>query len=251
LKNVQGLCPKSRPDPRCPPVEQSFKLGLSGGKKVLFGFGASREACGETRPPQFDIYGRVIPGTGVSIQKILSGKPWKWSGYPGSGNFGIGKDHAELTFGAAFFWGFEISLDVDELSERISKHIWENLRDQPKKWEGGKVMVTKNKFNLSDIIAIILMLMIYIPLLIYFLSGQKESFFMNLSENYKFGKFIIFLTPFSSAVLWFWMLFDWGSRVFKKKKYKIFWLVIFFLTFTFGSTVYYFIVRKFNKGLKI
>jgi hypothetical protein len=111
-------------------------------------------------------------------------------------------------------------------------------------------MFTKNKFHLSDIIAILLMIMIYVPLLIYFLSGQEETLFVNLAENSKFGKFVIFLNPISSVVFWFWMLFDWGTKTFAKKEYKILWFVIFFMTFSFGSTAYYFVVCKFRQGLK-
>jgi RHS repeat-associated protein len=110
-------------------VEQSFRLGLSPSKKVFFGVGVQREACGLSRPNQRNMLGEVIPGTGLSISQILSGTPWEWSGFPGSGNFAFGKDFSELTFGAAFYFGIEIKLDIDELSERITKAVWENLRD--------------------------------------------------------------------------------------------------------------------------
>jgi RHS repeat-associated protein len=110
-------------------VEQSFRLGLSTGKNVFFGVGVEREACGLSRPSQRDMLGRVIPGTGLSISQILFGTPWEWSGFPGSGNFAFGQDFSELTFGAALILGIELKIDIDELCDRITKHVWENLRD--------------------------------------------------------------------------------------------------------------------------
>jgi len=114
-------------------VEQSFRVGLSLGKSVLFGIGAEREECGEPRPPLFDEWGAVIPGSGLSVPQILSLKPWKWSGFPGSGNFGIGKDDIKLRFGGdLLFIGIELTINISEIADkgakRITQLIWENWR---------------------------------------------------------------------------------------------------------------------------
>jgi len=108
----------------------------------------------------------------------------------------------------------------------------------------------KSKVKYHDIFAVILLILIYVPLIVYFLLGQQEDFFVNISQNYGYGKIVLFLNPFSAVIFWFWMFYDWGNRTFSENKYKFIWFVMFFLTFTFGSTFYYFIVCKFKKGLK-
>ncbi len=109
----------------------------------------------------------------------------------------------------------------------------------------------KVKSDFGGFFGAILLLIIYVPLILRFLLGQKYDFFDYLSENYEYSKIVMIAYAISSGIFWFWMLFDWGSRTFVKKQYKFFWLLIFFLSYVFGSTVYYFVVCKLRKGISI
>ncbi len=105
------------------------------------------------------------------------------------------------------------------------------------------------KLNVRDAMAIILLIIIYVPLITHVSLGQETNFLLHLWENYDIGKVIVVANPICSVIFWLWMLFDWGNRSFIKKKYKIYWFIIFFVTYFLGSTVYYFLVCKFRKGL--
>lgn len=116
----------------------------------------------------------------------------------------------------------------------------------------------KYKFDIKDAFVIPLTVLLYTQLTLFLLSffsqGQEGDLIVRLSlkylsEKYYLVKAVGVVGAFSTVILWFWMLFDWGNRTFVKKKYKVYWFIVFFLTYAFGSTVYYFTVRKFKKGL--
>jgi hypothetical protein len=117
----------------------------------------------------------------------------------------------------------------------------------------------KYKFNIKDAFVITISILLYSQVILFIISffvpGQKGEFIVRLSvkylsEQYYFVRIVGTAWAMSSVILWFWMLLDWGTRTFVKKKYKIYWFIIFFSTYVFGATIYYFKVCKFRKGLR-
>ena len=96
---------------------QGFSVGIDVGKYFL-GVAAQRETYGHTSPPKFDAVGQVIPYSGESVNDVLSDTPWKWSGFPGSGNIKIGDD-IEIKLGASFYFGAEVTVNLSEAMRRI------------------------------------------------------------------------------------------------------------------------------------
>jgi hypothetical protein len=107
----------------------------------------------------------------------------------------------------------------------------------------------KDRQRIRDIIIISLILIIYVPLLMYPFVRSERKLIEYAAEGYAFARVIFVLYPLAGFVLWFWMLLDWGNRHFVKRKHKIYWIISFFSTYVFGSTAYYIVVCIFEKGV--
>ena len=95
--------------------------------------------------------------------------------------------------------------------------------------------------KIRNIILIIFFLIFYLPLIYVFL------FEPNLARSYTFAEieprifFLIFLPPIFGIILWFWALYDWGTRDFKPSV-RLAWLLGLILTMYFGATIYFLVV---------
>lgn len=92
--------------------------------------------------------------------------------------------------------------------------------------------------KIRNIILLSFFLIFYLPLIYVFL------FEPNLARSYTFAEigprifFLIFLPPIFGIILWFWALYDWGTRRFKPSV-RLAWLLTLVLTLYFGATVYF------------
>jgi len=98
------------------------------------------------------------------------------------------------------------------------------------------------KFNLKDIFAISLITMSLIFAVIFV--------FFPTTIGGHIIKILVAIGAFSSIVLWMWMLFDWIFKTFVKKRYKVYWFLVFLFTGPIGSTIYYLTVCKLRLGIK-
>jgi hypothetical protein len=101
----------------------------------------------------------------------------------------------------------------------------------------------------KDAVIVFLIAVIYIPLLIYPFVSREHRLIEYAAEGYVFARIFFVLYPLAGVVLWLWMLFDWGNRQFLKRKHKIYWFIVFFSLYVFGSTAYYLIVCVMGKGV--
>lgn len=61
---------------------------------------------------------------------------------------------------------------------------------------------------------------------------------------------LLFLIPLAGTVLWFWALYDWGTRSFRKWA-RLTWLIVLIITMYLGATIYFLAVglRERRKAL--
>ena len=104
-------------------VTESYGAGLLMGKKVILGVHAEREACGQIEGPSHDpITGRITPGTARTSGDVLKYAPWN-VGISLFNNLSFKKDDVKIAFGFKLYFSAEFSLNITELSRRISDHL--------------------------------------------------------------------------------------------------------------------------------
>jgi len=109
-------------------------------------------------------------------------------------------------------------------------------------------------FNKAFIRCLICLVILGYGFLFIVAIGNYSAEIERLQDDHLFFRAVLGLIGALGAVstflVWFLMLFHWGTNVFKSGGYKLFWFLSMFLGMFVGSLFYYIFVFELKKSLK-